>query len=113
MNSLDYLKVCDITVFVLGANSNADEMIDKDGYKFMRMALAQGNKCYIFLQLTLKKLKISGAPTPTICIMNLASFEKKQQQQIKTAALKLIKEIFPVDKIITLDTNEDGLSFLR
>lgn len=44
LNSLDYLKVCDITVFVLGANSNADEMIDKDGYKFMRMALAQGDR---------------------------------------------------------------------
>lgn len=92
---LDYLKVCDTTLFVTSAAMGEDDIIDRWGHKIFNMISAQ------------------GIPTPVVTIMDLESINPKRKQSAKTAVQKFITKLLPEEKIIQLDTNTDGLNVLR
>lgn len=93
MKALDYLKVCDSTVFVISASS--EDIVDKWGEKFLSFATAQ------------------GIPTPIVALMDLESIAPKKRAQMKSDIQKKINSYFPDEKLLTLDKTSDGLNLLR
>lgn len=91
---LDYLKVCDSTIFLVSANTY-DDPIDKWGRKILGMATAQ------------------GIPTPIVTLMDLESISPKKRMQVKMNIQKLINSLLPNERIMTLDSNSDGLNMFR
>lgn len=94
LKALDYLKVCDSTIFLVSA-ATGDDFIDKRGEKFLSLALAQ------------------GIPTPLIALMDLESIVPKKRTQFKNDVQKLLNHYFPEEKLMTLDKTSDGLNMLR
>lgn len=93
LRNLDYLKVCDNTVFLLSAS--CEDVIDKWGEKFLNMALSQ------------------GVPTPIVVLMDLESIAPKKKSQMKTDVQKRMSKYFPDEKLMVLDKTSDGLNLLR
>lgn len=92
---LDALKVCDSTILLLSATEIDDDIIDKNGAKILNMALSQ------------------GLPTPMVFVMDMESIAPKKRGQVKSAVQKAISDVLPDEKIMTLDTDTDGLNLLR
>lgn len=93
LKALDFLKVCDSTVFLVSAQS--EELIDKTGEKFLNFAIAQ------------------GIPTPIIALMDLESVAPKKRNQVKNDVQKAMNVYFPDEKLMVLDKTSDGLNLLR
>lgn len=93
--ALDLLKVCDTTVFLVSANVPEDEIYGKWGRKFINMAVAQ------------------GVPTPIISLMDLESIAPNRRGKVKNLIQKYVQKSFPIEKIISLDTNSDGFNLFR
>ncbi|XP_031632589.1 pre-rRNA-processing protein TSR1 homolog [Contarinia nasturtii] len=93
--ALDCLKVCDTTVFLVSANVEEDEIYSKWGKRFINMAFAQ------------------GVPTPIISVMDMESIAPNRRGKTKIAIQKYIQKTFPMEKIISLDTNNDGFNLFR
>lgn len=95
LNILDCLKVCDSTILLLTATEVEEDVIDRNGAKILNMALSQ------------------GLPTPMVCLMDLESIAPKKRTQVKANIQKAISTVLPEEKVMTLDTNTDGLNLLR
>lgn len=95
LTALDCLKVCDTTVFLVSANVEEDEIYCKWGKKFINMAVAQ------------------GIPTPVISLMDLESIAPNRRGKTKISIQKYIQRTFPIEKIVSLDTNSDGFNLFR
>lgn len=93
MRSLDQLKVCDSTVFLISAS--CEDVFDKWGEKFLNLALSQ------------------GCPTPIVTLMDLESIAPKRRSQVKADISKRISKYFPDEKMMLLDKTSDGLNMLR
>lgn len=93
--ALDLLKVCDTSVFLVSANVPDDEIYGKWGRKFINMAVAQ------------------GVPTPIISLMDLESIAPSRHGKVKNAIQKYVQKSFPIEKIVSLDTNSDGFNLFR
>lgn len=93
--ALDCLKVCDTTIFLVSANVPEDEIYGKWGKSFINMASAQ------------------GIPTPIISLMDLESIAPARRAKTKTTIQKFVQRNFPIEKIVTLDTNSDGFNIFR
>jgi pre-rRNA-processing protein TSR1 len=93
LRNLDYLKVCDNTVFLLSAS--CEDVIDKWGEKFLNLALSQ------------------GVPTPVVTLMDLESVAPKRRGQVKADVQKRMSKYFPDEKMMLLDKTSDGLNMLR
>lgn len=93
--ALDCLKVCDTTVFLVSANVEEDEIYGKWGKRFINMAVAQ------------------GVPTPIVTLMDLESITPNRRGKTKAAIQKYIQKAFPIEKIVSLDTNSDGFNLFR
>lgn len=92
--TLDCLKVCDSTIFLLSANT-ADVYIDNSGRKILEMATAQ------------------GIPMPIMTLMHLESIVLKKRASVKTNIQKTVNNLIPNERIMTLDSNSDGLNLFR
>lgn len=95
LSVLDALKVCDSTILLLSATEIEDDIIDKNGAKILNMALSQ------------------GLPTPMVFVMDMESIAPKKRGQVKSAIQKAISDVLPDEKVMTLDSNTDGLNLLR
>lgn len=95
--ALDYLKVCDTTLCLVSAVTGTDEdtIFDKWGKSIAGAGIAQ------------------GMPTPIIALMDLESINPKRKSETKANIQKFVSKIFPGEKLMTLDTNPDGLNILR
>ncbi|CAO1438517.1 unnamed protein product [Diamesa tonsa] len=93
LSTLDYLKVCDSTIFLISASS--EEIIDRWGDKMLNLALSQ------------------GVPTPIVALMDLEGIAPKRRGQMKVDIQKRITKIFPNEKMMVLDKTTDGLNMLR
>lgn len=93
--ALDLLKVCDTTVFLVSANVPEDEIYGKWGRRFINMAAAQ------------------GVPTPIISLMDLESIAPNRRGKVKNTIQKYVQKSFPIEKVISLDTNSDGFNLFR
>lgn len=93
--ALDCLKVCDTTIFLVSANVPEDEIYGKFGKRFINMAVAQ------------------GVPTPIISLMDLESISPNRRSKTKTTIQKYVQKTFPIEKIVSLDTNSDGFNVFR
>lgn len=93
--ALDCLKVCDTSIFLVSANVPEDDIYGKWGKSFINMASAQ------------------GIPTPIISLMDLESITPARRAKAKTAIQKFVQRTFPIEKVITLDTNSDGFNIFR
>lgn len=95
LSVLDSLKVCDSTILLISATEAEEDVIDKAGAKLLNMALCQ------------------GLPTPMVCLMDLESIAPKKRAQVKANVQKSISSVLPNEKLMSLDTNTDGLNLLR
>lgn len=98
LTALDYLKVCDTTLFLLSANVNTesdDDLLDRWGNRIYNMAMSQ------------------GIPTPIFALQDLESIAPKRRQQTKAAIQKFIEHMMPDEKVVMLDTDSDALNVLR
>lgn len=93
--ALDCLKVCDTCVFLVSANTEEDEIYGKWGKRFINMAVAQ------------------GVPTPIVTLMDLESITPNRRGKTKAIVQKYIQKTFPIEKIVSLDTNSDGFNLFR
>lgn len=93
--ALDCLKVCDTTVFLVSANVDEDDIYGKWGKRFMNMASAQ------------------GVPTPIVTLMDLESIAPNRRGKTKASIQKFIQKTFPIEKLVSLDTNSDGFNLFR
>lgn len=93
--ALDCLKVCDTTVFLVSANVDADDIYGKWGKRFINMASAQ------------------GIPTPIVTLMDLESIAPNRRGKTKASIQKFIQKTFPIEKLVSLDTNSDGFNLFR
>lgn len=93
LRSLDHLKTCDNTVFLVSASY--EDVIDRWGEKFLNMAMCQ------------------GIPTPIVTLMDLESVSPKRRNQVKADVQKRIGKYFPDEKLMLLDKSSDGLNMLR
>lgn len=91
---LDCLKVCDSTIFLLSANTN-DAYIDNFGKKILEMAIAQ------------------GIPMPIITLVGLETIALKKRASVKMNIQKSVSSLLPNERIMTLDSNSDGLNLFR
>lgn len=91
---LDYLKVVDSTLLLVPADSN-DDPIDAHGSKILQIASAQ------------------GIPTPMLGLMGLESIAPKKRSTVKVKIQKQLTTAFPNERVMTLDSNSDGLNMLR
>ncbi|XP_055549498.1 pre-rRNA-processing protein TSR1 homolog [Wyeomyia smithii] len=92
---LDCLKVCDSSILLVSATEAEDDVIDKAGAKILNMALSQ------------------GLPTPMVCLMDLESIAPKKRAQVKASVQKALSTVLPDERLMTLDSNTDGLNLLR
>lgn len=98
LTTLDYLKVCDTTLFLLSANVNSeseDDILDRWGNRIYNMAMSQ------------------GIPTPIFALQDLESIAPKRRQPTKAAIQKFIEHMMPDEKLMMLDTDSDALNMLR
>lgn len=99
LTALDYLKVCDTTLFLLSANVNTEtdeeDVLDRWGHRMYNMAMSQ------------------GIPTPLFALQDLESIAPKRRQQTKSAIQKFIEHMMPDEKLMMLDTDSDALNVLR
>lgn len=87
--------MCDTTLFLVSANVPEDEIYGKWGKAFLNMAAAQ------------------GIPTPIISLMDLESIAPARRPKTKAVVQKFVQGTFPVEKIVSLDTNSDGFNVFR
>lgn len=95
LDILDYMKVCDTTIFITSHSTGDDEVFDKWGERIFNMAASQ------------------GIPTPIVAAMDLESVPPKKRQISKIAMQKCIAKILPSEKYISLDKSGDGINVLR
>lgn len=72
-----------------------DEIYGKWGRRFMNMAVAQ------------------GIPTPIISLMDLESIAPNRRAKVKHTIQKYVQKSFPIEKLVSLDTNSDGFNVFR
>ena len=92
---LDYLKVCDTTLLITSAAMGDEDIVDRWGHKIFNMISAQ------------------GIPTPIVALMDLESVNPKRKHAAKVAVQKFMSKLMPEEKIVQLDTNDEGLNVLR
>lgn len=54
-----------------------------------------------------------GVPTPIVTLMDLESISPNQRTKTKATIQKYIQKTFPIEKIVSLDTNSDGFNVFR
>lgn len=87
--------MCDTTIFLVSANVEEDEIYGKWGKRFINMAVAQ------------------GVPTPIVTLMDLESIVANRRGKTKAMIQKYTQKTFPIEKIVSLDTNSDGFNLFR
>lgn len=87
--------MCDTTVFLVSANVEEDDIYGKWGKRFINMASAQ------------------GVPTPIVTLMDLESIAPNRRGKTKASIQKFIQRTFPIEKLVSLDTNSDGFNLFR
>ena len=89
---LDATKVADIVIFLVSAN----EDIDRDAEETMALILSQ------------------GLPSePVFLLTDLDSVAAKRQNEVKKSLLKALNKRFPVEKMHTCRSEQDGVLLLR
>lgn len=54
-----------------------------------------------------------GVPTPIVTLMDLESIAPNRRGKTKASIQKFIQKTFPIEKLVSLDTNSDGFNLFR
>lgn len=54
-----------------------------------------------------------GVPTPIVTLMDLESTAPNRRGKTKASIQKFIQKTFPIERLVSLDTNSDGFNLFR